>query len=86
MALDMVARRGQLMQAAPAGAMLAVPLAPDVVRTELGGALEIAAVNAPDRCTVAGPADAIRRCRPNYGPAAWKRRGCRSLTPSIPVP
>ncbi|MBV8616172.1 MAG: type I polyketide synthase, partial [Acetobacteraceae bacterium] len=58
-ALAIVARRGELMQEAPSGAMLSVPLAPDALRQDLDGAAEIAAVNAPDRCTAAGPAEAI---------------------------
>jgi acyl transferase domain-containing protein len=62
-ALGLVAARGALMAALPAGAMLAVPLgeeelapwlAPDLHRD-----LALAAVNAPGRCVVSGAADAV---------------------------
>ena len=60
-ALRLVVRRGRLMQSAPEGAMLAVPLPESEV--ELDGEVEIAAVNAPDRCVLTGPPEAIERLR-----------------------
>ena len=59
--LRLVAERGRLMQAAPAGAMLAVPLPADDVERRLEGfaGVELAAVNQPDRATVAGGEDAV---------------------------
>jgi amino acid adenylation domain-containing protein len=53
-ALYLVAARGRLMQALPGGAMLAVPLPEAEVLAWLDGGLELAAVNAPSLCAVAG--------------------------------
>ncbi|MDX3128264.1 type I polyketide synthase [Streptomyces europaeiscabiei] len=71
-AARLVTERGRLMGGMPNGAMLAVPLPEREVReyldrahTELGARgtvtppLEIAAVNAPDRCVVAGEPGAV---------------------------
>jgi malonyl CoA-acyl carrier protein transacylase len=60
-ALRLVVRRGRLMQSAPEGAMLAVPL-PEA-EIELDGEVEIAAVNAPDRCVLTGHPVAIEQLR-----------------------
>jgi acyl transferase domain-containing protein len=59
-ALALVAARGRLMQEAPAGAMLAVPLPEAEVLSLLGSELSLATVNAPDRCVVAGPEPAVQ--------------------------
>ncbi|MEM9174957.1 MAG: acyltransferase domain-containing protein [Myxococcota bacterium] len=68
-ALDAVVLRGQAMQACPTGAMLAV--AADAVDLEALLAdvpgLELAAVNAPQATTLAGPDDAVARAE------AWLR-------------
>ncbi|MFJ6721770.1 amino acid adenylation domain-containing protein [Streptomyces sp. NPDC091259] len=53
-ALRLVAARGRLMQAAPAGVMTAVPLPRDQVAELLDG-VDLAAVNGPRECVVAGP-------------------------------
>ena len=58
-ALKLVALRGRLMQEAPAGAMLGVPLAAEIVRPLMSAKLSLAAINAPQRCVVSGPEDAI---------------------------
>jgi len=58
-ALKLVARRGQLMQSMPPGAMLAVPLPEDEVLPLIGDALSLAAVNGPSACVVAGPEEAV---------------------------
>lgn len=58
-ALSLVTARARLMQATAPGAMLAVPLSEQAVRSRLGPGLDLAAVNAPDMCTVAGPEAAI---------------------------
>ncbi|HYO13133.1 MAG TPA: amino acid adenylation domain-containing protein [Thermoanaerobaculia bacterium] len=58
-ALALVAERGRLMQSLPSGAMLAVPLPEAEVLPLLGAQLALAAVNAPDRCVVSGPHQAV---------------------------
>ena len=60
-ALKLVAARGRLMQALPAGAMAAVPLGEADVAPLLGSELSLAAVNAPGLCVVSGPVAAIVR-------------------------
>jgi phthiocerol/phenolphthiocerol synthesis type-I polyketide synthase E len=47
------------MQSLPAGSMLAVPLTEEKVAPLLGPDLSLAAVNAPDRCVVSGPREAV---------------------------
>ncbi|MDQ2695277.1 MAG: SDR family NAD(P)-dependent oxidoreductase, partial [Pseudomonadota bacterium] len=58
-ALALVAARGRLMQALPAGAMLSVPLGEAELIPLLNPALSLAAVNAADACVVSGPLAAI---------------------------
>lgn len=58
-AARLVCVRGQLVQAQPEGAMLSVPLSEADVRAVLNSDLSLAAVNAPELCTVAGPHAAI---------------------------
>ena len=58
-AVEMVALRARAIQALPAGAMLAVPLAPEAVAPWLGGGVALAAVNAPELCVLSGPEEAI---------------------------
>ena len=62
-ALLLVAERGRLMQGLPSGAMLAVPLAEEQVLPLLGAQLSLAALNAPDRCVVSGPHEAVEALR-----------------------
>ena len=57
-ALKLVATRGRLMQGLPAGEMLMVAL-PEEQTRELSQQLSLAAVNAPERCVLAGTADEI---------------------------
>lgn len=54
-ALTLVAVRGRMMQALPAGAMLSVQLPEAEVAALLNGRLSIAAVNGSSLCTVSGP-------------------------------
>ena len=65
-ALQVVVERGRLMQEAPAGAMLAVPLSEKEITSllngELSGELSLAAVNAPSLCVVSGAIEAIEKC------------------------
>jgi|GEM_PF-1482908 len=58
-AMELVAERGRLMNAMPPGAMLAVAAPASEVAALLPAGVELAAVNGPAQCTVAGPADAI---------------------------
>ncbi|MBV9773484.1 MAG: amino acid adenylation domain-containing protein [Gemmatimonadetes bacterium] len=59
--LALVAERARLIEALPAGAMLAVPLSEDEVLPLLADGLALAAVNAPGLCTVSGPPEAVAR-------------------------
>lgn len=72
--LALVATRGRMMQAMATGAMLAVPLSPAEI--ELDAELSVAAVNAPSRCVIAGPAESVQRLE-----ARLKNKGveCRRL-------
>jgi acyl transferase domain-containing protein/acyl carrier protein len=58
-AMRLVLARGLLMQQMPAGAMTAVALPADRCAAELEDGLEVAAVNAPSLCVVAGHHDAL---------------------------
>ena len=58
-ALALVAARGRLMQSAPAGAMLAVAMPPQDLEIFLADGLDLAAINASDRCVVSGASTAI---------------------------
>ncbi|MFC0679115.1 aminotransferase class III-fold pyridoxal phosphate-dependent enzyme [Lysobacter korlensis] len=58
-ALRLVARRGALMQAQPAGGMLSVRMACEPLLQRLPDGITLAAENAPGLCVVAGPLDAL---------------------------
>lgn len=58
-AIALVAKRGALMQSQPAGAMLGVRLAEADVLARLPDDLDLAAINGPRSCVVAGPAETI---------------------------
>jgi acyl transferase domain-containing protein/acyl carrier protein len=60
-ALDLVAVRGKLMQQQVPGAMLAVNLSEEAVRSTLGSNLWLAAVNGPESCVVSGGVAAIEQ-------------------------
>jgi phthiocerol/phenolphthiocerol synthesis type-I polyketide synthase E len=57
--LAFVARRAQLFETLPPGAMLAVALPEEQVRSLLGAHLAVSAVNGPELCVVAGPPEEI---------------------------
>ena len=64
-ALGLVAARGQLMQGMATGGMAAVSLGAAELQPRLAtwaGAVEIAAVNAPGLCTIAGPGESLDAC------------------------
>jgi phthiocerol/phenolphthiocerol synthesis type-I polyketide synthase E len=58
-ALALVTARGQLMEQAPAGAMLAVLASEADVQRWLGPDIALAAINAPAQCVLSGSADAV---------------------------
>ena len=60
-ALKLVALRGKVMDAAPAGAMTSVPLSLERVQPHLGDRLDIAAVNTPETTVVSGQVADIER-------------------------
>ena len=60
-ALKVVVERGRLMQDAPPGAMLAVPLSEKEILPLLNGELSLAAVNAPSLCVVSGMVETIEQ-------------------------
>lgn len=62
-ALAVVAARGRLMQSAPAGAMLAVSMAPVALAELLPASVSIAAINAPDQCVASGPVESVETLR-----------------------
>lgn len=59
-AIRVVAKRAQLMHAAPAGAMVAVAASPDDIAIHLTDDVDLAAVNEVGSCVLAGPEQAIR--------------------------
>ena len=59
-AVKVVSMRARLMHAAPRGVMIAVPLRPDAVLEYLTPDVDIATVNDPGSCVVAGSEEAIR--------------------------
>jgi amino acid adenylation domain-containing protein len=75
-ALRLVVERGRLMQALPEGAMLAVPLPPEEVEELAAGAVSLAAINAPARCVLSGPAADIDALA---GELASRGVSCRRL-------
>ncbi|CAM2066017.1 Amino acid adenylation domain-containing protein [Sulfidibacter corallicola] len=58
-ALELVAIRGRLMQSQPEGSMLAVPVSEEEILPYLPDDIQVATINAPNRCVVAGPDEAI---------------------------
>ncbi len=58
-AMQLVLRRGLLMQSMPVGTMLAVPLPERELKALLGPGLDLAAVNLPDQCVLSGTTEDI---------------------------
>ena len=57
--LQLVARRGKLMQQCPPGSMLSVRLPASVMKDRLFGGLVLSTVNAPELCVIGGQDDEI---------------------------
>jgi len=70
--LKLVASRARLMQAQPAGAMVAVSAAAEQLRPKLPAGCDIAAINGPELCVVAGPHAALDALS-----AQWTAAGLR---------
>jgi acyl transferase domain-containing protein/acyl carrier protein len=62
-ALELVTARARMIQALPAGAMLAVPLSAADAEAFLVEGTTVATLNAPQLCVVAGPPDAVETVR-----------------------
>ena len=60
-AIKVVSMRARLMHAAPRGVMVAVALGPDAVAEHLSADVDVAAVNEPGGCVVAGSEEGIRK-------------------------
>lgn len=60
-AIKVVSMRARLMHAAPRGVMVAVALGPDALAEHLTGDVDIAAINEPGGCVVAGSEESIRQ-------------------------
>ena len=58
-ALALVAARGRLVQAQPAGSMLSVRAAASAIEPRLPDSLSLAACNGPQLCVVSGPVEAV---------------------------
>ncbi len=78
-ALELIARRGSLMQCLPTGSMLSVRLPGEEVERLLHGPLAIAAYNGPNLCVVAGPDEPLKQFQ-----ASLEERGvvCKALQTS----
>ncbi|MGE4365078.1 MAG: type I polyketide synthase, partial [Mycolicibacterium sp.] len=59
-AVKVVSKRAKLMHAAPRGVMVAVPLSPEAVAEHLTPDVDVATINDPGSCVVAGSEEAIR--------------------------
>jgi phthiocerol/phenolphthiocerol synthesis type-I polyketide synthase E len=60
-AIKVVSMRARLMHAAPRGVMVAVALSPDALAEHLTSDVDIAAINEPGGCVVAGSEESIRQ-------------------------
>ncbi|HEX7598241.1 MAG TPA: beta-ketoacyl synthase N-terminal-like domain-containing protein, partial [Polyangia bacterium] len=60
-ALALVAARGRMVQAQPAGCMLSVRAAASVIEPRLPEGLSLAATNGPQLCVVSGPIEAVAK-------------------------
>ncbi|WP_407170698.1 amino acid adenylation domain-containing protein [Bradyrhizobium sp. ORS 111] len=72
--LRLVALRGRLMQALPAGGMLSVRLPESEISKLIPPSLSLAAVNSPSLCVVAGPNEALEQFERQLGNGIACRR------------
>jgi phthiocerol/phenolphthiocerol synthesis type-I polyketide synthase E len=80
-ALRLVVERGRLLQSIPAGAMVAVPLPEAQVTPLLTADLDVAVVNSPAQCVIAGPPASI-----DHLTSRLAARGVDARLLRIPVP
>lgn len=73
-ALRLVAKRGQLMQALPEGAMLSVPCSHEQLQPYLGADLDLAADNGDQLCVASGGRPAIARLKAELARAGIQAR------------
>jgi phthiocerol/phenolphthiocerol synthesis type-I polyketide synthase E len=78
-ALKLVVARGQVMQDAPVGAMLAVELNEEEALALIGDGLSLAAINASSQCVLSGSVEAIEAAQQRL---QEQRLTCRRLTTS----
>ncbi|WP_394842169.1 amino acid adenylation domain-containing protein [Pendulispora brunnea] len=76
-ALGLVAARGRLMEATPAGAMLAIPASEADVQRWLGAEVSLAAVNADGQCVLSGSVSAIEQVEREAAAAGLQSRRLR---------
>lgn len=78
-AITLVAKRAQMIQALPGGAMLAVPLSEEQVRPLLNENLSLSAINGPAMSVIAGTTDAVNELAEQL---TQKGLACRHLQSS----
>ncbi|WP_394827258.1 amino acid adenylation domain-containing protein [Pendulispora albinea] len=76
-ALALVAARGRLMEATPAGAMLAIPASEAAIQRWLGAEVALAAVNADGQCVLSGSVAAIEAVEREAAAAGLQSRRLR---------
>lgn len=74
-ALKLIAARGQLVQQLPGGAMLAVESTPEQVQPFLGAGVDLAVVNGPQACVLAGTVERMEELQEQLTAAGlrWQR-------------
>jgi phthiocerol/phenolphthiocerol synthesis type-I polyketide synthase E len=77
-AIKVVSMRARLMHAAPRGVMVAVPQSPEAIAEYLTGDVDLATVNDPGSCVVAGSEENIRAFSERLGQAGITARRVRT--------
>lgn len=77
-AIKVVAKRAQLMHGSAPGAMVAVPISPDAVAEHLSPGLDIATVNDPGSCVIAGSQEDIGKFQNSLRQAGITARRVRT--------